>query len=111
MHTKAIAGEICFLHKSECSRDVTGAKKAGVKILCVWDRDEVALINLEANHPEVVIYRMDQQAALEFLKDYRNVDILHISWPCQFFSVAHTVPGQHDDTNSAAILDDVEERQ
>jgi DNA (cytosine-5)-methyltransferase 1 len=29
------------------------------------------------------------------------VDILHISFPCQTFSRAHTVPGRNDDANSA----------
>ncbi|RAL67688.1 hypothetical protein DID88_008429 [Monilinia fructigena] len=32
------------------------------------------------------------------------VDILHLSPPCQVFSPAHTVPGQHDEMNYASLF-------
>jgi DNA (cytosine-5)-methyltransferase 1 len=32
------------------------------------------------------------------------VDVLHISPPCQTWSMAHTVPGRNDDANSASLF-------
>ena len=81
-----------------------GAKGAGLKVLYGFDHDLAAVESWSKNFTGATCWAM---AAHEFItvdtEDFK-VDILHLSPPCQPYSPAHTVPGQHDDANEATFL-------
>ncbi|KAF2427725.1 S-adenosyl-L-methionine-dependent methyltransferase [Tothia fuscella] len=85
--------------------DCTGAALSGARVKYAWDKDEAALTSLGSNHPNTRLYQVE---AKDFPGNQdakiAHTDILHLSWPCQVFSPAHTVEGPQDDENSAAIF-------
>jgi DNA (cytosine-5)-methyltransferase 1 len=85
--------------------DLTGAVFAGAKPLYAWDRNANALVTLSLNHPTVKIYETE---AVDFPGErgcaVARTHILHLSWPCQVYSPAHTKPGKDDDKNDIAIF-------
>ncbi|KAK1768820.1 S-adenosyl-L-methionine-dependent methyltransferase, partial [Phialemonium atrogriseum] len=81
-----------------------GIQQAGFKLVFAVDHWSVAVTTYRANFPEVDCHLMEVD---DFTKDsdinYR-VDILHLSPPCQVWSPAHTIAGQNDDKNMAALM-------
>jgi DNA (cytosine-5)-methyltransferase 1 len=89
--------------------DVTGAKQAGMQPVVAFDHWETAIATAKMNHPDVKFYVCDQAAAIDTSSSTRieapeNLTVLHCSFPCVFFSPAHTVQGKDDDKNDALIL-------
>jgi len=83
-----------------------GALLAGLRLIGAFDNNENAQLNYSHNFKKVKLWRMSQN---QFLRTraarYRGrVDVLHISFPCKYYSSAHTRPGKNDPENSIAIL-------
>ena len=80
-----------------------GARNAGMEVRWAFDGDfDTCAIYAENFHrSNVFAGSVDQFLALA---ENSHVDVLHLSPPCQTFSIAHTRPGINDDANSAAIF-------
>lgn len=80
-----------------------GARIAGLEIKWAFDADENVCHIYSENFPRAKTWvaRVDQFLAL---KELGKVDVLHISPPCQTWSLAHTVAGTNDDANSASLF-------
>jgi len=80
-----------------------GARKAGLDPIWSFDIDKPTSEIYSLNFPETTVWAasVDQFLSLDRVE---QVDVLHMSPPCQFFSAAHTVPGENDEANSSAIL-------
>ncbi|KAK4117519.1 S-adenosyl-L-methionine-dependent methyltransferase [Canariomyces notabilis] len=97
---KYTAGDV-FAGAGGASR---GIERAGVKLLFAVDHWANAVESLESNFPDSRIYQME---VTDFIQDkdiHHNVDMLHLSPPCQFWSPAHTVAGRNDDDNIAVLF-------
>lgn len=83
-----------------------GAKMAGLNIICAFDNDRLVVVSYQWNHREVPIYPMDaHDFVTEFARAFEGkIDVLHLSFPCQWFAHCHTVPGRNDFLNEIAIL-------
>jgi DNA (cytosine-5)-methyltransferase 1 len=85
--------------------DSMGALLAGFTIKYGWDRNSPALRAFLLNHKTAVVYETE---ATDFThKDNPRQAIchhLHLSWPCQRFSPAHTIEGPEDNANEASIF-------
>jgi DNA (cytosine-5)-methyltransferase 1 len=81
-----------------------GIERAGVKPLFAVDHWGPAVQSLRSNFPRSQIYNMDVYDFITSDETRRHVDILHLSPPCQFWSPAHTVPGQNDEQNQAVLF-------
>ena len=83
-----------------------GALMAGLKVKWGFDFDEWACksYNLNFPFPNTSVYhlRADQFSSLQ--SEDHQVDIFHLSPPCQFFSPAHTINGKDDDKNIASLF-------
>ena len=79
-----------------------GAVRAGLRVVVCFDKDKIVLKSYRANHPNVDIKRMSFFDFVHREAHKHRVDILTLSFPCQFFSPAHTTAGQNDDNNEAA---------
>lgn len=79
---------------------------AGLNIICAFDNDRLVVVSYQWNHREVPIYPMDaHDFVTEFARAFEgNIDVLHLSFPCQWFAHCHTVPGRNDFLNEIAIL-------
>lgn len=88
-----------------CGGMTRGAIMAGLKVRWGFDMNETAIGSYKKNFPSVVAYlmRADEFVFLD-RTDNLNVDVLHVSPPCQPFSSAHTVIGKNDDANSASLF-------
>ncbi|KAF9879417.1 C-5 cytosine-specific DNA methylase [Colletotrichum karsti] len=82
-----------------------GAERAGLHIQYAADHWDKAANSYRLNFPETLLF---QQSIDEFLLSYNDVpmrtDLLHLSPPCQTWSPAHTIPGQNDEANIAALF-------
>jgi hypothetical protein len=80
-----------------------GARNAGLEVRWAFDGDfDTCGIYAENFHrSNVFAGAVDQFLALT---EDSHVDVLHLSPPCQPFSIAHTRPGINDDANSAALF-------
>ena len=80
-----------------------GARSAGLRVQWAFDSDAATCQTFSENfpHANVLNAKVDHFLAL---KGLGKVDVLHLSPPCQTWSLAHTVPGQNDDANSASLL-------
>lgn len=81
-----------------------GIERAGLKLVFAVDHWDHAAQTLRSNFPDTRVYNMD---VTDFInaKDTRcDVDILHLSPPCQFWSPAHTVAGKNDENNIAVLF-------
>ncbi len=81
-----------------------GIERAGVKLLFAVDHWAPAAASLKKNFPSSRIYERD---VTDFILDpdtKRDVDMLHLSPPCQFWSPAHTVAGKNDEHNQAVLF-------
>jgi DNA (cytosine-5)-methyltransferase 1 len=81
----------------------TAAKRAGFHVKFALDHAEDPCATLRENFPGAEILEMDifEFCNGEHGQDMR-VDVLHISFPCQTYSIAHTHPGKNDERNEAA---------
>jgi DNA (cytosine-5)-methyltransferase 1 len=79
-----------------------GAAQAGLVIKYLLDHWNDAVETLERNWPDAKIFRLDIYSFLITQRGEFRVDILHISFPCQPHSSAHTREGKNDDANIAA---------
>lgn len=83
--------------------DCEGARLGGATVKYGWDFDKSACASFELNHPNAKIHEC---AAEHFPPEGEDdsCDILHLSWPCDYFSPNHTREGKNDDANTGAIL-------
>lgn len=83
-----------------------GAKSAEFKVVWAFDRDQRAMQSYSLNHRDVRHrLRMDFFDVLRvYGASLRGVDLLMLSFPCQFFSPAHTVAGRNDEMNEAILF-------
>jgi hypothetical protein len=80
-----------------------GARMAGLEIKWAFDADPEICEVYSQNFPSTNVIAASVDKFLE-LKCLGNVDVLHLSPPCQTWSQAHTNPGRNDDANSAALF-------
>ncbi|KAB5562796.1 S-adenosyl-L-methionine-dependent methyltransferase, partial [Coniochaeta sp. 2T2.1] len=81
-----------------------GMKDANIKIVFAVDSWDLATSTYKRNFPTVDIHPWDVHDFVTNVGVNRRVDILHLSPPCQYWSPAHTVPGQNDEPNVAALF-------
>ncbi|KAI0147486.1 S-adenosyl-L-methionine-dependent methyltransferase [Xylariaceae sp. FL1272] len=83
-----------------------GIKQAGFKLALACDLDPNACESYAANSFTAELRREDIFDLVKSLREAnctQHADVLHISPPCQFFSPAHTQPGQNDKANIEAL--------
>ncbi|KAH7014347.1 S-adenosyl-L-methionine-dependent methyltransferase [Microdochium trichocladiopsis] len=80
-----------------------GAQAAGFHVQLGCDADSMACATYRMNYPQAKLYHANVANLITSARRHR-VDVLHLSPPCQFFSPAHTKPGQNDDMNTAALF-------
>ncbi|EMC94405.1 hypothetical protein BAUCODRAFT_25605 [Baudoinia panamericana UAMH 10762] len=82
-----------------------GAVQAGLKPSFALDLDPSACATYKWNNPNVAVEQRDitDFAAGRSAKWYHFVDVLHISFPCQPWSRAHTCQGKDDAKREALI--------
>ena len=80
-----------------------GARKAGLDINWAFDGNLNTCEAYEQNfhNTDVFAGSVDQFLAL---RGNIHVDVLHLSPPCQPFSIAHTIAGVNDESNSATLF-------
>ncbi|GAM82881.1 hypothetical protein ANO11243_008670 [Dothideomycetidae sp. 11243] len=81
-----------------------GAKRAGMVIKWAFDHNHVALESYRKNNHRTKSLRMDFFHVIERYAHRIGVDVMMISFPCQFFSPAHTQPGRNDDHNEVVMF-------
>ncbi|KAF2753304.1 S-adenosyl-L-methionine-dependent methyltransferase [Pseudovirgaria hyperparasitica] len=83
-----------------------GARAAGYTIMGGVDIDATKIESFKANFPSSQHYCMDVSEFIQrFAEQHKGqIDHVHMSPPCQYFSPAHTREGRHDDKNTAAIF-------
>jgi DNA (cytosine-5)-methyltransferase 1 len=81
-----------------------GAKDAGLKVTYAFDHDPNAMRSYRRNHHDVKTLLMSFFDFLQKYGDRIKVDVLMLSFPCQFFAICHTVPGRNDEANEVAML-------
>lgn len=94
-------GDIC----AGAGGATTAARRAGLAINFALDHAEDPCETLRVNFEDTRVLDMDifDFCDPEFrAKTYMRVDVLHISFPCQVYSLAHTHPGRNDEMNEAA---------
>jgi DNA (cytosine-5)-methyltransferase 1 len=87
--------------------DITGAVLAGLNPVFGWDKDCTACATLRQNYPDLKVYERHQWDIIhgtDAVKPSKLLHILHLSWPCCFWSPAHTVQGRNDQENFQAIF-------
>lgn len=80
-----------------------GAVTAGMRVSWACDFDADACRTYSRNFFQVNVYQYSVTDFLAIDGTLIRVDILHLSPPCQFFSIAHTRPGPNDEMNLAAM--------
>ncbi|PNS14135.1 Modification methylase SinI [Sphaceloma murrayae] len=81
-----------------------GAKQAGIRVTYAFDNDGRAITSYLHNHHDVKALLTSFFDFVRCYGDKVKVDVLMLSFPCQFFSTAHTVRGRNDDANEVAML-------
>ena len=80
------------------------AVMAGLRVKWAFDNDPSACKTFIRNFYESAVYCASADAVAKGeVADNLQVDILHVSPPCQPWSFAHTTPGQNDEINRAAL--------
>lgn len=97
---KYTAGDV-FAGAGGASR---GIERAGVRLLFAVDHWSHAAESLRSNFATSDIYNMEVTDFILAKNIRYDVDILHLSPPCQFWSPAHTVAGKNDDHNIAVLF-------
>jgi len=82
-----------------------GAYTAGFKIKFGLDRDEHSRKTWRAAFPasQHLHHVVNDFIAAPSMPEEFQVDVLHLSPPCQVFSPAHTKAGKNDEENKAAL--------
>jgi DNA (cytosine-5)-methyltransferase 1 len=83
--------------------DCLGARWGGAHVKYGWDHDESACQSARRNHPRAKIYCREAEDFPRKGED-DTCDILHLSWPCDYFSPNHTHEGKNDDANISALF-------
>jgi DNA (cytosine-5)-methyltransferase 1 len=81
----------------------TGAHDAGFFNQWSFDRDEDAILTYRQRYPEAQACQLSVHDFLQEKTDFQ-VDVMHLSPPCQPHSPAHTTPGKNDEENEATGL-------
>lgn len=78
------------------------APMVGFNTKFVVDHCQAACATQKRNFPSTEIYEMDLHDFLTRIEDGEiGVDVIHISFPCQYYSPAHTQAGRNDEANVA----------
>ncbi|MCJ1476040.1 hypothetical protein MMC13_004705 [Lambiella insularis] len=86
-----------------CGGTARGAQMAGLFLKWAFDMEPDMCASYRVNFPRSKVFCMEFFKFITETPDYdAKVDIIHFSCPCQFFSPAHTLPGQNDERNVAA---------
>ena len=75
---------------------------AGLQLRWALDHNTAACETFRLNFPEVRLYHKTLKDMIHMGREDLNVDIMHISPPCQAFSQANTSPNLHNDTLNIA---------
>ncbi|KAI9887919.1 MAG: hypothetical protein M1823_000308 [Watsoniomyces obsoletus] len=97
-HTYTFADGFCGAGGMSCA-----AQLAGLRVKYGFDIDRHAIDSYALNHIHAECYLASVEQFLATADD-TQVDILHLSPPCQVFSPAHTCPGKDDEKNLAVIF-------
>lgn len=81
-----------------------GAKAAGLRVVWGFDFDKAAIDSYSLNFYETLGWCCPAHVFITIIPDDVKVDVLHLSFPCQPFSPAHTRPGQNDEANEASFF-------
>ncbi|KAF2769467.1 S-adenosyl-L-methionine-dependent methyltransferase [Teratosphaeria nubilosa] len=92
-----IYGDIC----AGAGGMASGAKQAGLRLKFLLDSWPDACKTLGLNFPDSKVMQMDIHSFCRSRRRSYQVDVLHVSFPCQPHSPAHTVNGSKDDENIA----------
>ncbi|KAH9826696.1 S-adenosyl-L-methionine-dependent methyltransferase [Teratosphaeria destructans] len=95
--TAYIYGDIC----AGAGGMASGAKQAGLQLKFLLDYWPDACKTLGLNFPDSKVMHMDIHNFCTSPRRSYRVDVLHISFPCQPHSPAHTINGSRDDENIA----------
>jgi len=81
----------------------SGARMAGLEVTWSFDSDDDASSAFSKNFPnaQVMLGTVDQCLGMD---DLPHVDVLHLSPPCQPWSMAHSVEGKDDEVNTASLF-------
>nr|OQO24092.1 hypothetical protein B0A51_05935 [Rachicladosporium sp. CCFEE 5018] len=80
----------------------SGAVQAGLRMQFALDHDHDACETLRLNFNTRVLEEDVHTFCTKLkVRGYLRVDVLHISFPCKFYSPAHTVAGKDDEHNVA----------
>jgi DNA (cytosine-5)-methyltransferase 1 len=95
-----VYGDIC----AGAGGATTAAQRAGFIVKFALDHAADPCATLRLNFPNATIREEDiYNFCNRKSKDaHVRVDVLHISFPCQPYSIAHTQEGKNDETNEAA---------
>jgi len=80
-----------------------GISQAGAQLEFTVDNWNHAVASIKLNFPTANNYDMDIHKFILSNDIQHRVDMLHLSPPCQVWSPAHTVAGQNDERNEAAL--------
>ena len=81
-----------------------GAKAAGLRLQWSFDFNKEAIDSYRMNFFETDCWYCSADTLITSIPDNLKVDILHLSFPCQPFSPAHTRPGKNDGANEASFF-------
>ena len=81
-----------------------GAKGAGLRVEWGFDFNEPAISSYSLNFTGAQCWAIAAHEFITTVTDDMEVDVLHLSPPCQPFSPAHTRPGQDDEMNEATFF-------
>lgn len=83
-----------------------GAAAAGFNVKWGFDFNSNAGLTWQKNFPLAKFHLLPVHEFADLPDPHHElwIDILHLSPPCQVFSPAHTVPGQHDEMNYASLF-------
>ena len=85
-----------------CGGASEGARKAGLEVVWGLDHNKAACESYRLNFPGARCFEMEVQDFHSVPEDQVQIDILHISNPCQPFSNAKTMIGKDDKANVEA---------
>lgn len=81
-----------------------GAKETGLRVEWGFDYDPAAIDSYKRNFYGTRCEQIPVHEFVTILTENFKVDILHLSPPCQPFSLAHAKPGKNDELNQATFL-------
>ncbi|KAF2722254.1 S-adenosyl-L-methionine-dependent methyltransferase [Polychaeton citri CBS 116435] len=97
-------GDIC----SGAGGMASGGVAAGLRYKFMLDNWDIPCRTLKLNFDSrIKVLRKDVFGFIDMAKRYPGryiVTVLHLSLPCQYYALCHTVPGKNDETNIATNL-------